>query len=428
MDEHTEWVGAALRDATRDIQPSPDLDARVAAILRGGGRPRRPARWAVPLLAACVVIVVAVGALVLVDTTGESRGGVSVITDGPQPVKPPSDPRWVEGTPSPWGNRRANTLVWTGREAIVWGGIPDTPTGPEPPTADGMAYDPATDTWRRLPPAPLAGRYNHVAVWTGKEMIVLGGAGGPGVATDGAAYDPASNAWRSIPNAPLARVGRSIIDQPVVWTGSEMLVWTTPGLGPDAGAAYNPVTNAWRSVPGIPGGTSSVGWTGQRVVAFGRPTPLFAGPQAVVTSVDGDAFDPKDGTWRALPPSGVAPPGGAVGWTDDELLVVTIPPRREGRPAARYRPAHGSWHDMAPIPVEDAWADVVFSVWTGDEFLMVGFPERGGGAMSALAYSRTEDRWRTVPAPEGITSSVQVVRGAGGALVWRSDRILRYVP
>jgi len=86
------------------------------------------------------------------------------------------------GRPSPFGERRDATLVWTGREAIVWGGVPSPALagdGGDLAAADGAALDPATDTWRRIAPGPLAGRYGQVAVWTGKEMIVWGGVVNP---------------------------------------------------------------------------------------------------------------------------------------------------------------------------------------------------------------------------------------------------------
>jgi hypothetical protein len=65
---------------------------------------------------------------------------------------------------------------------------------------DGAAYDPVRNRWTRLPAAPLAGRYRHSAVWTGRRMIVYGGEESCGSVGhipfgDGAAYDPRSNTW-----------------------------------------------------------------------------------------------------------------------------------------------------------------------------------------------------------------------------------------
>jgi hypothetical protein len=85
------------------------------------------------------------------------------------------------------------------------------------------------DSWRVLAEAPLAPRSGHVAVWTGREMIVWGGSARSDSsvsaefvsAHDGAAYDPVADSWREISRAPIpGRVGYS-----AVWTGEEMIVW-----------------------------------------------------------------------------------------------------------------------------------------------------------------------------------------------------------
>jgi hypothetical protein len=51
----------------------------------------------------------------------------------------------------------------------VWGGV-DGPTV----LADGAAYDPATDSWRPLAPAP-EGRYGSLTAWTGRDWLLADG-------------------------------------------------------------------------------------------------------------------------------------------------------------------------------------------------------------------------------------------------------------
>ena len=50
-------------------------------------------------------------------------------------------------------------MVWTGRRMIVWGGyeVAVEGTGALPVFDDGAAYDPATNAWASLPPAPSLG-------------------------------------------------------------------------------------------------------------------------------------------------------------------------------------------------------------------------------------------------------------------------------
>ena len=111
----------------------------------------------------------------------------------------------------------------------------DLPEGSSPGLEERATYDPAADTWTRLPDPPLrAELVLPVVVWTGREMLVLGApfvdpeAPGP---SPGAAFDPAAGTWREIPDPQLsARSG-----QTAVWTGDQLVVW--------GGAAYTGFTS-----------------------------------------------------------------------------------------------------------------------------------------------------------------------------------------
>src|SRR5262249_54255867 len=67
-----------------------------------------------------------------------------------------------------------HTVVWTGSEMIVWGGLFYANGWQYLNT--GSKYNPSTDTWTTTSTtdAPTS-RENHTAVWTGSEMIVWGG-------------------------------------------------------------------------------------------------------------------------------------------------------------------------------------------------------------------------------------------------------------
>ena len=140
-------------------------------------------------------------------------------------------------------------VAWTGHEAIVWGGVCCASS-----SRDGLAYNPKTNTWRTLPAAPLQPRRFSMGAWTGKELIV---AGGFTKTTDGelyfrnaAAYNPATNTWRLLPPMPSRRAGGTAL-----WDGKEVLFiggdsgsGTLPAL---SGMAYNPKTNHWRMLPAM---------------------------------------------------------------------------------------------------------------------------------------------------------------------------------
>ena len=72
---------------------------------------------------------------------------------------------------------------------VAWGGLPG---GPNPPLNSGWLYEPASGTWTPTSTAPQvpSGRSGHVAVWTGTEMIVWGGASGSTYLSDGGRYCP----------------------------------------------------------------------------------------------------------------------------------------------------------------------------------------------------------------------------------------------
>jgi hypothetical protein len=212
--------------------------------------------------------------------------------------------------------------VWTGREMIV---------------AAGAAYDPATDRWRRIRPAPFQAR---AAVWTGRRMLIAG-------AREAAAYEPETNRWRILAPPP--------IDTPVaVWTGRRMLVFD----GND-GAAYDPGRDRWRSLGRAPLRDRydfTAVWDGTRLLIWGG----VGVERGDAYLNDGAAYDHG---WQPLPASplrrrdrhaAVAIPGhGMVVWggwgagprSDGAILSSRArrsaspdPPRRAARcPARRAR-------------------------------------------------------------------------------------------
>jgi hypothetical protein len=129
--------------------------------------------------------------------------------------------------------RDGGSAVWDGQEMIVVGGG----------VARGVAFDPATDTWRWLAPMRYP-RTGQVAVWTGNQVLVWGGEMGtwqhPVAPPHGEAYDPATDQWTAMTRSPL----QARTDALAVWTGSQMIVW--------GGTLLNdhPVYNAAAFTPG----------------------------------------------------------------------------------------------------------------------------------------------------------------------------------
>ncbi|MEO8797772.1 MAG: hypothetical protein ABI551_07805, partial [Polyangiaceae bacterium] len=76
-------------------------------------------------------------------------------------------------------------------------------------------------TWTSVSSTTLSARIDHVAVWTGQEMLIWGGYDASYLG-DGARYSPSTSSWLPIASAgaPAIRGGHS-----GVWTGQALLVW-----------------------------------------------------------------------------------------------------------------------------------------------------------------------------------------------------------
>ena len=353
-----------------------------------------------------LVVLLAVVGLVTVVAVGRLRG------QRPEAVarQVPSD-AWVPMATPPLVSRMAHSLVWTGREAIVWGGVSVDGDA----VADGASYDPATDGWRTIAASPLSARGYHVAVWTGREMIVWGGVRGPTgpdpVLSDGAAYDPVADTWRPLPPSPLALRVRPA----AVWTGAEMVVLGgLPDSGSDPrirsprppgfvepanldGAAYDPVADTWRVVAAAPLPASlspGVVWDGARVVVV-TPTGTAA------------AYDPPSDQWQALPagPSRESNPIRLV-WTGEQLFAVDPTTRGRGEGSA-YAASDEAW---APLPQSPfSTANARSAVWTGREIVL--------GGVDGLAYNVASGAWRTLPPLDSLASDDRAAVWTGEVVV-----------
>ncbi|HEX2089308.1 MAG TPA: hypothetical protein VHI54_05160 [Actinomycetota bacterium] len=281
-----------------------------------------------PLTARADQVAVWTGSEMLVWAGGNPHLFEEVYGDGA--AYNPATKRWTPLPQSPLSPRIYGTAVWTGREMIVWGGGVFGEPAEQPITQvvpsgtlydDGATYDPVTKQWTVLPKAPIKGRTGHVAVWTGREMIVWGG-GGIGETNiafkDGAAYNPTTRTWRTIPQAPLAPgFGPGYT---AVWSGKEMLVW---GGETGKGAAYDPETDSWTKLPDPPFGSlvlpASV-WTGRVMLLWGARERGSNDP-ALGTAI-GAAYDPATKRWTLLPKTpGSSGFGQTAVWTGRNMLV-----------------------------------------------------------------------------------------------------------
>ena len=289
-------------------------------------------------------------------------------------------PGWGLMPPAPIGGRAGHTAVWTGKEMVIWGGAGDFESDP---FTDGAAFNPVARTWRMLPGSPLSPRFDARAFWTGREMVVYGGTSIEGVILgDGAAWDPATNRWRVLPASPLGPRDGSV----VAWAGDRLVVWGGSTVLPDDapedaetemkndGAAYVPATNRWVPVPAAPivprSGADSV-WTGTRFVVTGG---YHEGDDDDRT--DGAAFDPISGGWTPIadrPTPGSCGGGSACEgvWTGKVALFPVS--------GVAYDPGANRWSTMAPAPIPDGPAPGEPVVWTGQRLISWGINAEESG-------------------------------------------------
>jgi hypothetical protein len=334
---------------TLDAMPAPDVSKQARARLGDpeppmpplrGGRGNKP-----------VAIVVAF----LVFAAAAAFAWHAATTTGTQPatsVSPPvTDPLasiptgWTE-LPKPPEQPQGSASLWTGNEVIDWGGyLPDKTSDASPYQAGGFAFDPASNTWSAIPPAPGA-RTGAVGVWTGTEALFLFGWDGSKTYPDGFAFDPTADSWRTIAAAPI-----SPSSAVAVWTGTQVIVWgesRDKGAtgGPDV-ATYDPGTDTWRRIAEPPFGLNLASgvWTGDRFIVFG--SFLDNGNHASTHTSVGLSYDPTSDRWTELPPSQLSPQATSAAWAGDRLVAWDYDVHSEV-----FDPATQRWSDPIRMPLQ----------------------------------------------------------------------------
>ncbi|MBZ5639096.1 MAG: HYR domain-containing protein [Acidobacteriia bacterium] len=127
---------------------------------------------------------------------------------------------WQPIPPPPGPTLEYDRVVWTGAEMILWGAVSK---GQGEYESDGYRFAPSTGTWTHVSQldAP-SGRKYYSMIWTGKEAVVWGGHHLDWGTDTGARYDLVTDTWTATPllNAPTPRSTHS-----AVWTGSQMIIW-----------------------------------------------------------------------------------------------------------------------------------------------------------------------------------------------------------
>ena len=149
----------------------------------------------------------------------------------------------IDSLDGPVGERADTNLVAVDDGRVIqWGGRGGVD--------DGVVFDPTDGTFTALPVPDGAGRFASSTVWTGTDAIFWGGSTSGLDSFDfdpaGVAYRPADGTWRPIAAAPVG-----LMDAPALFIDGKMLIagghhQTVPS--DPASFLYDPVLDSWTEV------------------------------------------------------------------------------------------------------------------------------------------------------------------------------------
>jgi hypothetical protein len=375
-----------------------DTDAALARTA-SRWRARRQRR----LAALGVVLVVVVAGVALAVTAGDDDRPVDVHTG--TTTQPAGSGSWRVIAPAPLSPRKFGVAAWTGDEMIVVGGSTSDPCDPFAyctdrfdARADGAAYDPESDSWRRIAdaPGPLV---DGTAAWTGSRLLLAAIREAPGVrAVELYSYDPGEDRWATIP--PPEGVAADDLGYPV-WTGFHWIFPLWPAGSSGTLHGYDPARGEWSFVasdPLGPAGSRQLVWTGEDLV--------------VIADIEGLGSEP--GT------SGV--------------LAYALDPNGD-RPSRRLPTPHldagsGPWiaaGDLVVDPDDGAW-DVAKGTWTRNHWLRGAGPSGGRTMFTGYAGGWVVvDSWLLGP-HRGEVRAVDANPGRQlpAVAVWTGDEIISW--
>lgn len=295
--------------------------------------------------------------------------------------------------------RSGHVALWTGSQMLVWGGAVQD-------LRRGHRYDPATDTWTAMSRigAPEGGQFSPfgTAVWTGTEMLAWNG-------TAGGRYNPATDTW-----TPMSAIGGPPAAT-AVWTGSEMIVWS--GIG----GRYDPGTDTWTPTSTI---NAPVARSGHRAVWTGSVMVVWGGQASNAPNValnTGGRYDPATNTWTAtsLASAPVARSLHTALWTGSRVIVWGGSNSNTGG----YYDDGGSYD-----PVGNVWTAIPTgplilrrqhsAVWTGTEMIIWGGTVPGPGNMNAGRYDPVTGNWTV------ISVAGELERSYSHSAVWTGNLMI----
>lgn len=334
------------------------------------------------------------------------------------------------GGPLPAGSDQAT--AWAGHRLVVWGGSTPSATGV---LGTGATYDPTAGKWQKMSASPLAPRTYVSAARVGNDVLLWGGEGKVGGHwadfADGAVYDPGTNKWHLLPPAPLPPER----DADAIAVGKQVVIFGGYSDGKSAlvvnGATYDVATGKWARLPELPAQapgspvSATAAWTGHQLLAVvtyekvvitgkGCKEPCTV-TETESSSTEVVAWAPGWQAWHVVVVrpqkdlTGVFTYQAQAVWAGDELLLVggsfclpgmSCPALGPEGYAASFNPHTLAWH---PLPGNVGYQSDWAWCWTGHSLVALYLSSVAEPAPlkvkagAGFAFDPVAARWTAVP-------------------------------
>ena len=283
--------------------------------------------------------------------------------------------------------RQKHSAVWNGEAMVVFGGYDSQEKSS---LGDGHLYHPNEDRWEAVEElSQLSPRHQHSAHWTGNSMIVWGGYFQDGQSAswqyNGFIWNPETKTVKKIQTPswwqPKPFTWTFDPRQQTVWTGSELVVLGgVDENGKQLAAKYEPNANRWlplsqKEAPILPkiAGHSLI-WTGDSLIVWGGYEGRSNSARSLSNS--GAIFHLEAQIWSVM--SGGGQPSKRAGqtavWTGTQMIVIS----GGGVGSQRDLKGTGGLYN----PKSDAWVELTMemlfervghsAIWNGHELLVYG--------------------------------------------------------
>jgi hypothetical protein len=374
-------------------------------------------------LAACLFTVAVVSVACTSSSPEAQPPPVSPSPSASPSGTPEPAPTWAPIARAPISGRTFNGVVWSGSEMIVWGGVHRSAGGGEQ-LADGAAYDPSTDSWEKLAPAPagLKGGGGQAAAWTGSEAAFWVG-NSPDGPVGTAVYDPVAGSWHRLPAGPLG-VREGYVS---VWTGSRLLIMGGAAgdqLATPIGAGLFPAAGTWRLLGGLNALTgfvpSGAVWSGKEAFLYGSTSQcpqLGSGCQDYTPTFV--SYAPASDTAKPISLKGIPVPKkqlttlAPVAWTGSAVLFNDL--TSTATAVVTYTPATRTWAAGPPAPCAAAPNSVGQVAWAGSVLV------EPCGKNQLQLYDPSRGTWTLItagPSPLNSMTSSSIVWTGSKLIVW----------